>query len=79
MNKWEIRVEEMPQKKNYLFSPKKKYNKVWEDTDIISDIKLKRLGMCLKYYITTKLFSMKSTEPIWSYSYFYFRKKITEV
>lgn len=64
----------------YLFSPKKKYNKVWEDTDIISDIKFKRLGMCLKYYITTKLFSMKSTEPIWSSIHiFILEKKIIEV
>lgn len=49
----------------YRFSTRQKYQKSnWEGMDIISDIKLKRLGRYLKYYKITKLFFTKFTEPI---------------
>ena len=55
------------------------FKSTWKGIEISSDIKLKRLEMYLKCCIITNLFSMKFTEPIWSYSYFHFRGKFLEV
>lgn len=56
----------MPQKVRSIYSTQgRNTNKsTWEGTGIISDIKLKRLGMYLKYYIIIKLFSIKFTQLI---------------
>lgn len=40
------------------------FKSTWKGADIISDTKLKRLEMYLKYTIPANLFSVKFTEPI---------------